>query len=59
MENETPLPANIERQLSELQLKHKLHQIKMEEQRLARITARERHRDGKHKRRFAPIHLCY
>jgi hypothetical protein len=57
--NPQTLPTNIKNQLSELELKHKLHQVKMEEQRLAKITARENHWKGVYKRRLAPIHLCY
>jgi hypothetical protein len=57
--NPQTLPPNIEKQLSELELKHRFHQIKMEDQRLARITARDNHKRGVHKRRLAPIHLCY
>jgi hypothetical protein len=57
--NPQTLPTNIEKQLSELELKHRCHQIKMEDQRLAKITARENHSKGVYKRRLAPIHLCY
>jgi hypothetical protein len=57
--NPQSLPPSIESQLSELEMRHKFHQIKMEDQKEAKHIARERHRQGWHKRRLAPIHLCH
>lgn len=48
---------NIETQLSELETRHRRHQALMEAQRLRKITARERHRQGWHKRKHPPICL--
>lgn len=50
---------NVESALADLDSRHKLHQRLMESQRLARITARERHHRGWHRRKIAPIHLAY
>lgn len=56
MTNDT-LPADIESQLSHLELRHARHQQKMEDQKEAKHLARERHRAGWHKRRPLPIAL--
>jgi hypothetical protein len=57
--NTNTLPRNIAKDLSELELKHKLHKMKMEEQHEAKHEARKHHREGWHKRKIAPIHLTY
>lgn len=51
------LPANIERQLSELELKHKRHQDLMEWQKYKKAEARRRHRWGENKFKPIPILL--
>lgn len=56
MTNDT-LPADIESQLSNLELRHARHQQKMEDQKEAKHLAREKHRAGWHKRRPLPIAL--
>ena len=48
------MTPQIENQLSELELKHKLHQIKMEDQRMARVIAREWHRNPNRRRSTPP-----
>jgi len=48
------MDRDIETELTELQLRHKLHQQKMEEQRLRKIQAREDHHRGIHRLRFSP-----
>ena len=48
------MERNIEAELTELQLRHKLHQQKMEDQRLRKIQAREDHHRGIHKFRCSP-----
>lgn len=56
MINDT-LPADIESQLSHLELRHARHQQKMEDQKEAKFLARERHRQGIHKIKPCPILL--
>lgn len=51
------LPQNIERQLSELELKHKSHQLKMEDQRLRKVDGEARHRARNFERSIPPICL--
>lgn len=55
--NNQSLPANIESQLSELELKHKVHQLKMEEQRLRKVDGKARHRARHFERSVIPITL--
>jgi outer membrane protein TolC len=52
-------PENVEQALADLQSRHARHQALMESQRLRKITARERHRRGWHRRKIAPIHIAY
>jgi len=49
--------TDIESQLSELELKHKLHQLKMEGQRMSKVIAREWHRNPNRRRSVPPICL--
>lgn len=51
------LPPNIEDQLTELELRHKRHQIKMEEQTDLKYIRKHRHRGGWHKMKVIPIQL--
>lgn len=50
---------NVESALTDLKSRHARHQARMESQRIRRVTARERHHRGWHRRKLAPIHLCY
>lgn len=58
MSNDT-LHAPIEKQLANLEERHKSHREKMEAQHEAKHEARRRHKQGWHKRRLAPIHLTF
>lgn len=51
------LPPSIERQLSELEIRHKLHQEKMEEQRIRKVDRPARHRARHFERSTPPIVL--
>lgn len=44
----------IEKQLTELQLRHRLHQQMLDEHHERKHRRREDHRNGIHKRKFAP-----
>jgi len=50
---------NVESALTALELRHWRHQTLMESQRLARVTARERHYRPWTRRKLAPIHYAY
>jgi hypothetical protein len=52
--NTDTLPRNIAKDLSELELKHKLHQMKMEEQREEKHNRRARHRARHFSRSIPP-----
>lgn len=55
---DTPtLPPSIERQLSELEQRHKRHQKKMEDQRLRKVDGPARHRARHFERSVIPITL--
>lgn len=51
------LPPALEQQLAELQARHAAHAEKMENQRLDKLDARDRHRRGVHRMRHIPILL--
>ena len=57
--NPQSLPAGIEQQLTDLELRHKRHQAMLDDHHEAKHERRKRHREGWHKRKLAPIHLCY
>lgn len=50
---------NVESALADLQARHKRHRERMESQRLARVTSRERHHRRWHCRKLTPTHLAY
>ena len=54
---DTPLPPSIERQLSELEARHKAHQDMLEDHRERKYQRRERHRLHWHRMKFPPITL--
>ena len=54
---DTALPADIERQLASLEVRHARHQNIMENHREARHLRRERHKAKWHRIRVIPIHL--
>lgn len=47
-------PRNIESELAALRLRHTRHQRLIDYQERRKIIARERHRDGWHRRKHAP-----
>lgn len=54
---ESALPPNIESQLTELEIRHKRHQNRMEEQRLRKVDGPARHRARHFARSVIPITL--
>lgn len=54
---DTALPADLERQLASLEVRHAKHQAMIEGHREARFLRRERHRAKWHRIKVIPIHL--
>lgn len=59
METTSTLPAPIEKQLADLETRHKRHQAMLDDHHEAKHERRRRHKAGWHRRRLAPIHYTY
>jgi hypothetical protein len=55
--NPQSLPPSIENQLTELETRHKIHRLKMDDQADTKYLARERHRNRKFARKPIAITL--